>query len=80
MSAIDRLAGTLSGVAHPRLLVLVVAGAVVGVIGTVLLLAAPGPGAGAATLGLRLGIVGYLVCLLGASGYLAFTVFERGFG
>ena len=78
MSAIDRLAGSLTGAAHPRLLVLVVVGAAVGVVGTALVVAGSG-GRGLDALGLRLAVVGYLAFLFGASGYLAFTVFERGF-
>ena len=79
MSAIDRLAGALAGAAHPRLLALVVLGAAVGVVGTVLAVAGSGQGSGLGDLGFRFAVAGYLVFLLGASGYLAFTVFERGF-
>lgn len=79
MSAIDRLAGALAGAAHPRLLVLLVVGAAVGVVGTALAIAGSGAGDGLATLGFRMAVVGYLALLFGASGYLAFTVFDRGF-
>ena len=79
MSAIDRIAGALAGTAHPRLLVLVVVGAVVGVVGTALAVATPDPTSSFVTLGVRLAVVGYLAFLLGGSGYVAFAVFERGF-
>lgn len=61
---------------YPRLAALVVLGAAVGAVGTALLLAGSGAGR---TLGLRLAVVGYLVFLFGASGYLAFSLFSRGF-
>lgn len=78
MSSIDRLLGPITRSAHPRLLTLVVLGAAIGVLGTALSLAGPGPGE-LRGLGTRLAVVGYLVFLLGASGYVAFAVFERGF-
>ena len=74
----DSLLGRLARAAHPRLLVLVIVGTLVGVLGTALLLLAPDRGA-QATLGRRLAVVGYLVFLIGASGYVAFLVFDRGF-
>lgn len=62
---------------HPRLVVLVVAGTLVGLVGT--LLALLGPASGFASFGPRLAILGAIVLLFGASGMLAFAVFERGF-
>jgi hypothetical protein len=79
MSAIDRLFGTLARTAHPRLLVLAAVGVAAVVLGGVLVLATSGPAGGPGTLGIRLAIVGALLFLLGASGYVAFAVFERGF-
>ena len=76
MSVGERVVGVLSRSAHPRLLVLLLAGAAVGLLGSVLLVAG---GQGLRTLGFRLAVVGYLAFLAGASGYLAFAVFERGF-
>ena len=72
----DGLVGRLSRFRHPRLVVLVAAGAVVGLVGSILVLVDPATVDN--TLGLRLTTLGYLVFLVGASGYLAFAVFERG--
>lgn len=77
MSALGRLLAPFSRRAHPRLFALVAIGAALGLVGTVFALAAPGEGAD--TLGIRLAVVGYLVFLVGASGSVAFSVFERGF-
>lgn len=76
MTRPDGLVGRLSRFRHPRLVVLVAVGAVVGLVGSILVLV--DPATGDETLGLRLAILGYLAFLLGASGYLAFAVFERG--
>lgn len=72
-SVVDRI----SRARHPRLLVLVLVGAVGVVAGAVLLLAdgAPRPD----SLGVRLAVLGALVLLFGATGYLAFSIFGRGF-
>lgn len=67
--------GWLAGQAHPRLAVLVIVGAGAGLVGAALALA----GGGLGTAGFRLGVLGLLAFLLGASGYVAFAVFERGF-
>ena len=79
MSPVDRLLRPFARAAHPRLLALVAIGATVGLVGTALALATPGAGSGPGTLGFRLAVVGYLVFLVGGSGYVAFSVFERGF-
>lgn len=68
--------GWLSRRSYPRLAVLVVLGAALGVVGTALVVTGRG---GAGSLGLRLAVVGYLVFLFGGSGYLAFSLFSRGF-
>lgn len=65
-----------TGTAHPRLLVLLVVGVLIGFLGVILSLATP-TGGDAGARGTRLAIVGTLVFLLGASGYLAFAAFER---
>lgn len=72
-SVIDRI----SRARHPRLFVLVLVGAAGVVVGTVLLLAdgAPRPD----SLGGRVAALGALVLLYGATGYLAFWIFGRGF-
>ena len=77
MSPADRLLGRLSRTAHPRLAVVVVLGAAVGVVGTAIAVAGTARGSATATAGVRLAIAGYLLFLLGASGYVAFAVFER---
>lgn len=77
MSAVDRLLRPFARASHPGLLALVAVGVAVGVVGTALTLAAPGSGVG--SLGPRLAVVGALVLLLGGSGYVAHSVFERGF-
>lgn len=76
MNANGGAIGWLSRFRHPRLVVLAVVGALVGLAGSILVLADPAPGT--EVLGLRLAVLGYLVFLLGASGYLAFAVFDRG--
>ena len=76
MTRSDGLVGRLSRFRHPRLVVLVAAGAVVGLVGSILVLVDPATVDN--TLGLRLATLGYLAFLVGASGYLAFAVFERG--
>lgn len=75
MTASDDWLDRLARRRHPRLAVLVLAGGAVGLTGAVLALA----GIGLETLGLRLGVIGAIAFLLGASGYVAFAVFERGF-
>jgi len=79
MSGDPGVLGWFSRRAFPRLAALVVLGAVVAIVGTVLLLVGSGDG-GRAMLGFRLALVGYLVFLFGASGYLAFSLFERSQG
>ena len=76
MSAGRGPVGWLSRRSYPRLAALVVVGAAVGLLGTALV--ATGRG-GAGSLGLRLAVLGYLVFLFGASGYVAFSLFSRGF-
>lgn len=58
---------------HPRLAALVLVGGAVALAGGLLALV------GGETLGLRVAILGALVCFFGGSGYVAFSVFERGF-
>lgn len=59
--------------AYPRLAALVVLGAAVALAGGLLALV------GGGTLGLRLAALGTLVFAFGGSGYVAFSVFDRGF-
>lgn len=59
--------------AHPRLAALALLGLAAALLGALLVAAGVGP------TGLRLAVVGFIACLVGASGYLAFAVFERGF-
>lgn len=59
--------------AHPRLAALVLLGGAVALAGGLLALV------GGETLGLRLVVLGGLVFAFGGSGYVAFSVFERGF-
>lgn len=68
---VDRLARA----THPRLLLLVLVGAGLVVVGLSLWLLAPTVGLGDS--GARIAILGALVFFLGASGYLAFAVFEH---
>lgn len=75
MTASDDWLGRLARRRHPRLAVLVLSGGAVGLTGAGLALA----GVGLETLGLRLGVIGGLAFLFGASGYVAFAVFEHGF-
>lgn len=75
MSASRDPHGWLAGQAHPRLAVLVIVGGVVGLVGAALAFV----GGGLGTAGLRLSVLGLLAFLFGASGYVAFAVFERGF-
>lgn len=79
MRAGDRLVGTFSRADHPRLLGLVAVGVAVAAIGTALALTSPGQGSDLGTLGVRLAVVGTIAFVVGASGYVAFSVFERGF-
>lgn len=65
--------------AHPRLLLLVLLGAAVGLLGTLLAVVGPSVGLPVGGPAARIAILGALVFLAGASGYLAFTVFDRGF-
>lgn len=74
-----RLADRLLASAHPRLGLLVIVGAVLALVGVGLALLGPSFGPGTRRLGLRLAVLGGLVFLVGASGYVAFAVFERGF-
>lgn len=60
---------------HPRLAALVLLGGAVGFVGALLIFA----GVGSGTLGLRLAVLGALAFFFGASGYVAFAVFEREF-
>lgn len=61
-------------VAHPRLALVVLVGGAVGVAGLLLWLAA---GDALAVFGFRVAIVGYVVALVGLSGYVSVSVFER---
>lgn len=79
MSDVRGPMGWLSRRAYPRLAVLVVLGAAVGLLGTALVLLGSGGDAVPGPLGLRLAVVGYLLFLFGATGYVAFAVFSRGF-
>lgn len=72
---LDRIARS----AHPRLLLLMLLGAAVAVLGVVLIVVSPTIDLGNGEIAARIGILGALVFLAGASGYLAFSVFERGF-
>lgn len=74
MSATSGVIEWFSRRAFPRLAALVTVGVAVGLVGTVLLLTASGP---SRALGFRIAVVGYLVFLFGATGYLAFSVFSR---
>lgn len=75
MSPLDPVADRLARAAHPRLLLLVLVGAGLVVVGLLLWLLAPTLGLG--DTGARIAILGALVFVLGASGYVAFAVFER---
>lgn len=75
MTTSDDWLGRLARRRHHRLAVLVLAGGAIGLTGAVLALA----GIGLETFGLRLGAIGAIAFLFGASGYVAFAVFERGF-
>lgn len=79
MSTIPDVVGWFSRRSYPRLVALATVGAAVGAVGTVLLAVASGGGDGLRALGLRVAVFGYLVFLFGASGYAAFSLFERGF-
>lgn len=61
-------------VARPRLAALALVGVAVGVAGLLVWLAAADA---LAALGLRAAIVGYVVALLGLSGYVSVRVFDR---
>lgn len=65
----------LAGLAHPRLGFVSLAGAVGVVVGLALSLLGQGAGVPGST-GLRLAIAGGIVFLFGATGYLAFALFE----
>lgn len=75
MRPTSRRAARLSGLPHPRLAGLAALGAAVGLVGVGLFVL--GPVAGTGPLGRGLALVGALASLLGASGYVAFTLFER---
>lgn len=80
MSAGADAFGPLARRDHPRLAALLLAGAVLALVG-VLLWATDGPlGHGLGRAGLRLATLGAIVFAFAASGVLAFAVFERGFG
>ena len=67
----------LSGVSHPRLALVSVLGAVLGIVGVTLFLLSPVGGPDVGTTGLRLAIAGAILLLFGSTGYLAFAFFER---
>lgn len=72
---LDRIARS----AHPRLLLLVLLGGVIGLLGTLFAVVGPAVGLSVGVPAARIAILGALVFLAGASGYLAFSVFDRGF-
>jgi|GEM_PF-4735037 len=74
-SPLDRIARS----AHPRLLLSTLLGAVVALLGAGLSVIAPAVGLGIRETAARIAILGALLFLAGGSGYLAFSVFERGF-
>lgn len=75
----QRLAEWPGRTAHPRLAVLVAVGALLAVAGFGVAVAGPTVGFDPGLLGLRIGIVGLFLLFLGASGWMAFAVFDRGF-
>lgn len=78
MSGTDPL-GRLARADRPRLAVLVLVGGVVALVGGALVVAGSALDRGLGAAGLRVAVIGFLVFALGASGYVAFAVFERGF-
>lgn len=78
MSRLDPV-GRLARLRHPRLATIAIIGAVLAVAGAAGWLTAGPLGHPYGTDGLRAAFVGLLGFFLGASGYLAFAVFERGF-
>lgn len=71
--------GPLRHVSHPRLTFLVVVGGATTLVGLAGSLSASPLGHGFGTAGLRIAILGLLAFFLGATGYVAFRVFEHGF-
>lgn len=66
----------LAGLAHPRLALLILVGAATVAVGGALALVGPPLGADAGTTAIRMAIAGAIVFLFGATGYLAFSLFE----
>lgn len=64
---------------YPRLVLLSIGGAGVGLIGTALVLVGSQVGSSLDEAGLRIAVIGYLAFLVGVSGYVAFAVFENRF-
>lgn len=71
--------GRFTRFAHPRLALLGLLGAGLGLLGLVALLSAAPVGHGLGTVGARIAILGGLVLAFATSGYVAFFVFDRGF-
>lgn len=66
----------LAGLNHPRLALISMGGAVLGIIGLALPLLAPLGDIVPVSTGLRLAIAGVILFLFGSTGYLAFAFFE----
>ncbi len=79
MSASLDALGPLAERDHPRLALLLLVGAAAGLLGAALWLTAGPLGHGFGTAGFRLAALGLIVFAFGASGVIAFAVFERGF-
>lgn len=72
--------GWLAGRGHPRIILVALAGAALGLFGGSLWLTSDPVGHGLGTLGLRLATLGVITLAFAVSGLVAFAVFERGFG